>query len=143
MNNRIKYLLILVSTLLIGMAIGFLINGRVTSTRIENMKTYYHNNGFNRDLIRIIEPTPEQKDIVIGIIQDFGGQNIEMMESCRNNQILLFQEMRRELDQYLTSEQIDRLNSFLEERRNRVRRPEDCRPNTPCNPENRKHRNRR
>ncbi len=123
------------------MVIGFLINGRVTSSRIETMNTYYHSHGFNREIIRVIDPTPAQRDEVMGILNDFGSRNIEMMESCRAQHRDLFSEMRKDLDGCLTDIQINRLDRFLNGKRERfLNMQENCNANRTSV---RKHRNRR
>lgn len=136
MNNRLKYTLILVSTLIIGMAIGFLINGRVTSTRIEKIRGYYSEGRFNRELVKIIQPTPEQSDKVSSILKEYSNKNCEMMEGFRSNQKQMFTDMRAELDKILNPEQVKRINNYWERRKHRDNRSHEKRLST------RKHRNR-
>ena len=53
--------IVLVSVLVIGMVIGFLISGRMTSTRVERMKNYYTDIGFNREFMSILRPSKRRE----------------------------------------------------------------------------------
>ena len=64
MKTRIKFTLLLVSTLIIGMVIGFLISGRITSTRVERMRNHYTEIGFNREFMKIINPSSDQREFL-------------------------------------------------------------------------------
>jgi hypothetical protein len=122
MNSKIKYSLIIISTLLIGMVIGFLIGGRITSSRVENMRSYFTNQGFNSEFMRIIKPTPEQRDIIIPILEKHAVQNRELMINFHKGQKDLLVNLKTELDSHLGDEQIDRLNHVLENRNKRFRK---------------------
>ena len=130
MNTKLKYSLIIISTLLIGMIIGFLIGGRITSTRIEKMRSYYTNQGFNREFMRIIEPTPEQRDIIIPILRKHAVLNRELMINFHKGQEELYVDMINDLKIHLDKEQINRLDLVLEKRK---RRYHNTTPNHPRN----------
>ena len=117
MNSTLKYSVILISTLLIGMIIGFLIGGRITSTRIENMRSYYTNQGFNREFVRIIEPTPEQRDVILPILRKHAVLNRELMINFHESQEDLYIDLINDLKTHLDEEQVKRLNHVLERRK--------------------------
>ncbi len=119
MNTKLKYSLIIISTLLIGMIIGFLIGGRITSTRIEKMRSYYTNQGFNREFMRIIEPTPEQRDIIIPILRKHAVLNRELMINFHEGQEELYINLINDLKTHLDDEQVKRLNHVLERRKSK------------------------
>ena len=117
MKTKLKYSLILVTTLVIGMIIGFLISGRMISTRVDQMRNYYTDNGFNREFIRIIQPSPEQRDEIMPILRKYAGFNREHMLDFHEGQRELFFELKDELDTHLTDEQIQKLNYVWERRK--------------------------
>jgi len=117
MKTKLKYSLILVTTLIIGMIIGFLISGRMISTRVDQMRNYYTDNGFNREFIRIIQPSPEQRDEIMPILRKYAGINREHMLDFHEGQRELFFELKDELDTHLTDEQIQKLNHVWERRK--------------------------
>jgi hypothetical protein len=119
MNSKIKYSLIIISTLIIGMVIGFLIGGRITSTRVENMRNYYTNQGFNREFMRIIEPTPGQRDVIIPILRKHAVLNRELMINFHEGQKEHYIDLINDLKKHLDKDQINRLNHVLERRKNK------------------------
>ncbi len=119
MNTKLKYSLIIISTLLIGMIIGFLIGGRITSTRIEKMRSYYTNQGFNREFISIIKPTPEQRDVIMPVLRKHAVLNRELMIDFHKGQENLYIDLVNELKVHLDEEQINRLDLVLEKRKRR------------------------
>lgn len=119
MKTKFKYSLILVSTLLIGMVVGFLISGRITSTRVDKMKSYYTDMGFDRELINIIRPTPEQRKKIAPILKKHATLNREMMEDFHEGQVELFLELKEELAEYLDDTQINQLDRKLDNRKHR------------------------
>lgn len=119
MNTKAKYSLILISTLLMGMIIGFLVGGRITSNRINKMRSYYTNKGFNRQIIKIIKPTPEQRPFIIPILKKYAAINHQLLTDFREGQIDTFIDLKNELETYLNENQIARLNTALEKRNKR------------------------
>jgi len=119
MNSKLKYSLIIISTLLIGMIIGFLVGGRITSKRIDRMRNYYTNQGFNRELMRIIEPTPEQRNIIIPILRKHAILNHEVVIDFHKSQEKLYTVLINDLKAHLDKEQLNRLSFILEKRKKR------------------------
>ena len=119
MKTKFKYSLILVSTLLIGMVVGFLISGRITSTRVDKMKNYYTDTGFNREFMNILRPSPEQRDEIIPILRKYAGYNRALMADFREGQKDLFFDLRSELGEYLDDDQLKRLDHVWEKRKPR------------------------
>lgn len=117
MNKRLKYSLLLICTLFIGMIIGFLVSGRITKTRVDEMKSYYTNIGFNRQFMSIIKPTPEQREVIKPILEKYADYNRDLMIENREGQKELFFNLKNELETHLTEEQINRLNNIWERRK--------------------------
>ncbi len=116
MNTKIKYLLILTSTLVIGMIIGFLIQGRITSSRISRMRNYYTNQGFNREFMKIIRPSKEQRTLIIPILKKHAILNHQLMVNFHEGQEKVFVDLKNELESHLDTDQIMRLNHVFEKR---------------------------
>lgn len=117
MNNRIKISILLIITLIIGMVIGFLISGRLMSNRIENMRYNYSQTGFGKEINRIIQPTPEQREKLKPVFQDFAMKNRELMSSVHEDQKELFKELKEELSEILNDNQLKRLEDHWNKRR--------------------------
>ncbi len=124
MNNRLKIFLLLFATLTIGIIIGFLVSGRVISHRIEKMNNYYSQTGFGKEIMRVIKPTDEQRDIIVPIFRKYADKNQALMGDYRTNQRELFIELRKELNEYLDDDQLQRLNNHWENRKRKFNRGE-------------------
>lgn len=112
MKRKLTYTALFVATLLIGFVIGFLVQGTVTRSRIETMKSAFTERGINREFLRAIRPTPEQMDLMRPILRKYAGEKRDLMQEYRNNQHVLFLEFRQEIDPYLTPAQKDRLDQM-------------------------------
>ncbi len=62
MKKTLKYSAVILVTILIGFAIGFMVNGRMTKAKIKRWKSVNTEQGFNREFIRVIDPTSEQME---------------------------------------------------------------------------------
>ncbi|NQU32851.1 MAG: hypothetical protein HQ521_06420 [Bacteroidetes bacterium] len=117
MNKRLKIFLLFITTLLIGIIIGFLISGRMISHRIEKMNNYYSETGFGREIMRVIKPTEEQREQIIPILKKHAGLNSELMGDYHAEQRELFLKLKEELQEILNDDQINRLTHNWENRR--------------------------
>jgi len=112
MNLKIKNSLILAGTLILGIIIGVLISGRVMHSRVENMKSFYTEQGFNRQIMRVIKPTEEQKKQLRPLFREQAKKNHELFTECRNKRSELMKHFKSELEGYLTDEQMQRLEKM-------------------------------
>lgn len=112
MNTTLKYSLIIVSTLLIGFILGFLVNGRLTHHRMEKMKESFSKQGFSGEFLHMLRLTPDQMEQLQPILKKYGEENRQMMERNREEQRLIFQNLEEEITPYLTAGQIERLEKF-------------------------------
>jgi len=117
MKKRLKISLILIITLLMGMAIGFLISGRVISQRIEKMRNHFSETGFGREIMHVIQPTQEQREKIEPVFRDFAGKNRELMDSYHENQKEVYEELKEELSEILNEEQINKLDNHWSRRK--------------------------
>jgi|AntAceMinimDraft_2_1070361.scaffolds.fasta_scaffold00472_17 hypothetical protein len=128
MSKKIKYSIVIIGTLLIGMIIGFLVGGRITSTRVERMQNYYTDMGFHREFMNILRPTPEQRDEIIPILKKYASYNCDLMSDFREGQKELFFDLKDELEKYLNDDQIKRLDHVWEMKKQRF---QNTSPNHP------------
>ncbi len=112
MNLQIKNSLILAGTLILGIIIGVLISGRVIHSRVENMRNFYTEQGFNRQIMKVIKPTEEQKKQLRPLFREQAKKNHELFTECRNKRKVLMEQFKSELEGYLTDEQMLRLEKM-------------------------------
>lgn len=119
MKKRLTYTSIIIAILLIGFAIGFLIQGRLAHNRMVNMKESFSQKGFERGFNRVVDPTPEQMEVLRPILKKFAEDNKALMNEYRANQHDNMKELRKEIDPYLTEDQIERLDQMRDKWKNR------------------------
>lgn len=122
MKNRVKILILLSVTLIIGLVIGFLVNGRITSYRIDKMRHNYSNTGFGREIVRIIKPNAEQSKELKPILSAFAQKNKELLDDYHQEKEELFVDLKEELADILDDDQLKRLEEFNSDKNKRFKR---------------------
>ena len=140
MDLRIKNTLIVVSTLLIGIVIGFLISGRLTELRMENMRQDFMERGMERQLVRVLKPSPEQMQELRPILDKYAEIRRESFIEHRQLQKQIFDDFEEELKPHLSQKQflrlqqlkkknIERFQGFRDSRSGQGKRHQKGRPN--------------
>lgn len=122
MKPKLKNSLVIVITLLIGFALGILVSGRYTKARIDRLKNFYTEQGFNREFIRVLEPSPEQREELRPILRKYSELNRELLSTHKEEQVELFKNLKSEMWPYLTEAQKERLERFKMQREKRLKR---------------------
>jgi len=119
MSSKLKNSLIIVATLLLGVIIGFLISGRFTKLRLDNMKLNFTEQGMNRHMMKVLQPSPEQLDEISPIFDKYGEIRREQLFEHHQVQQKIFKDFEEELIPYLNDDQIKRLKEMKEGGRDR------------------------
>lgn len=114
MDLRIKNSLIVVGTLMIGIIIGFLISGRLTEMRMENMRQNFMERGMERQLMKVLKPSPEQMQELRPILDKYAEIRKESLIEHRQSQKQIFSDFEEELKPHLSQEQFLRLQQLKE-----------------------------
>ena len=125
MKKTIQIIILITLTFIIGFVVGFLINGRMVSHRIDKMRSYYNETGFGREIMHIIKPSEQQREDIIPILKEYAEENRELIGEYRQDQMETFNDLIYELDDILTQEQLSRLQDHWKRKRARF---EDKRP---------------
>ncbi len=120
MNLKIKNSLIVVGTLMIGIIIGFLINGRLTSMRMDNMRQIFIERGMEKQLMNTINPSQEQMKKIRPIFDNFEEKRRQQLFEHRDEQKVIFEEFENELKPLLSPEQFERLQQLKNKNRERI-----------------------
>lgn len=112
MNNKQKYTFTLLAVLIIGMILGFLINGRLVHRRVDRLQEYFTEHGFGREFIMVLDPSPEQMEKIRPILRTYALQNHKNMIQYREGQARLMENLQKDLKPYLNAVQIKRLNGL-------------------------------
>ncbi len=126
MNLRLKNSLILTGTLIIGLVLGVLISGRVMHSKMTRFRNFYTEQGFNQQIMRVIRPTEDQKKQLEPVFKAQAKRNHDLFIQCRENHRELMEQFKQELNQYLTADQLKRLERM--EMRMRKNQPDHFPP---------------
>ncbi len=109
------------------MIIGFLISGRLISHRIETMKGNYEKTGFGKEIMRIIDPTPTQREKLGPVFREYAKNNHDLMNVYHEDQKELYIELKEDLKEILNKDQIERLDNHWNYRKKRYQRGDSTR----------------
>ncbi len=113
---RYKSLIAILLTLIIGIVIGFLSSTYMRNRKMEEFRSYASYEGFKYQALRVIDPTEEQEEKILPVIESFSRKNQELKIRYREEFITLMKDYKNELEPLLTKEQIQRIESRRRER---------------------------
>lgn len=122
MNIKAKTTLIIIITLIIGIVLGALLNRAFMHLRIRRAFDTVNPSRFMVMLERAIGPNPDQKKLVKEILQKHAKDVAELRKNLSDGMQSSFASMRKDLDSVLTSEQKERLEKMMKDRRPWMRR---------------------
>jgi hypothetical protein len=147
MNNvNIKSALIIITTLVIGVAIGFELSEISIRKRFDKMDSFKGPQGFVQSFEEIIMPDKDQKDKVSSILLKYHDKIDKITKSGMGEISLKMDSMAVELKQILNEEQKARLTEEMQRMKRMPpppkmggnHRPEGDRRPPPGNPDNRR-----
>jgi hypothetical protein len=104
---KTKSIIIIVATLLIGFAIGFLTNAQITRQRLDTFVNQGSYNFFRYRMIQGIDPDAQQAKQIEPILEKYAALADENIMQSRQNMQDSHQAMIDELRPYLTDQQIE------------------------------------
>ena len=110
---RSRSVLVIIATLIIGFAIGFLTNAHLTRKKIQSFVKMGTSTGFKNRIYHIMRPDPAQRKAIDPILEKYSVEIHESVARSRSEIRDIHIEMMKELKPYLTDEQITRMeNTF-------------------------------
>lgn len=117
MTPKVKSSILLISTLIIGMLLGALVNARVAEQRVQQIESLRSQRGFVQYLERGIKPVDDQQRAEIRTVLQRTQERMGLhMRQSRQEVRAILDSMRTELDTVLTDEQMRRLERHLQQR---------------------------
>ena len=118
-TNKLKIILVLSGTLIIGFALGMLTAAQIRNAHIKKFRTFASKDGFTHWTIHVIDPSPEQKEKISPVISKYAKENLALRKKYRNEFVSLMKAYQKELYPLLTKEQIQRLEKMTHPRGHR------------------------
>jgi len=125
---KIKSILIIATTLVIGFIIGFLTNGFFTRQKFEHFVRQGSHDAFKFRMMEIIQPDQNQVKDIEPILEKYARQANESIEVSKDKMKNLHQELLDELKPYLNNNQLHRLDRANERFREVWERPHGPNP---------------
>jgi len=114
--KKIKPQLLLVSTLVIGFVLGFLVSGQLTKREMNDLMRWGTEEGFKELMLETIQPTKDQEIQVNQIIDKYAKSNGELHNKWKKEHGELMRALTSELGGILTAEQMKSFNNHEQEK---------------------------
>ena len=122
-TNKIKIILVLAGTLIIGFALGMLTSAQIRNAHLKKYRSFSSTERFIYGTLHVIDPTPEQKEEIMPVIKKYASENNALREKYRDDFIALMKDFKKELYPYLTDVQKERMDNIARSHNKRPRGP--------------------
>lgn len=114
MTTRVKSVILILATLVIGGLIGALVQAQLTERRYDRLESLRSQRGLARLVERSIEfESPEQREQVMEIIDEAAVKLFEKMRETRRESRAILDSTKEKLAEILTDEQMEKLEKRL------------------------------
>ena len=110
---KVKAVVVISATLILGFAIGFLTSGMINHQRMRKFRSFNSMESFKQRTIHILEPTEEQLKEILPLIDEYAKKMDEIRKDFGKEFFALINDFHNELKPLLTEEQIERLESLM------------------------------
>lgn len=121
---KIKSILIIAGTLIIGFIIGFLTNGFLTRQKFESFVRQGSHDAFKYRMMEIIHPDESQVKDIEPILEKFAEEAHDNIEASKQQMKELHEALMDDLKPYLNRDQLERLERANERFRDVWERPQ-------------------
>lgn len=111
---KTKIIILVIVSLVVGIAIGMTISAYMTKQKIEKWKQGTTPDGMYNNYIKLLQPTAEQADTLEYILREYVNTSTKMMGDSWKDQGRLFDEMEKKINPLLDEEQLQRMEDFKE-----------------------------
>lgn len=118
---KAKPLLLILATLIIGFILGILTSAQIRYHKLNPVRVYFSEDKFREGFYRAIQPDQQQKAKIDIVLDKYARINSELQSSFRKELDASMKDFRKEIDTYLTKEQIARLKEMDERRQQMIR----------------------
>jgi hypothetical protein len=116
---KAKPVILIIATFIIGFILGMLTSAQIRYHKLNPVRFYFSEQRFRDGFYRIIQPDEDQKSKIDVVLDKYAKINSDLQSSFRKEFDASMKQFRKEIDTYLTKEQIARLRE-MDERRQRM-----------------------
>lgn len=118
---KTKPVLLIIATLIIGFILGMLTSAQIRYHKLNPVRVFFSEDRFREGFYRAIQPDEQQKAGIEVVLDKYARINSELQRNYRKEFESSMKEFRKEIDAYLTKDQIARLRE-MDERRQQMNR---------------------
>ena len=138
---KIKSIIVIVLTLVIGFVLGMLTSAQMRYHRLKPVRMYFSEERFREGFYSAIQPDGQQKAKIDLILDKYAKINSELQNNFRKELDASMKDFRKELDSNLTKDQVSRLKDMDDRRQEMIRQNRMNRGNDTINFHNERRRN--
>jgi hypothetical protein len=121
MKTKPKLIIGVIATLIIGFILGMLTSAQIRHHKLAPVSVYFSEERFKDGFYRAIHPDEKQKEKIDIILNKFARLNSELQNNFRRELDANMKSFRKEIDSYLTPQQLERLRDMDERRLKMIR----------------------
>ena len=118
---KIKPVLLILGTLIIGFILGMLTSAQIRYHKLNPVRVFFSEERFREGFYRAIQPDEQQKAKIDLVLDKYARINGDLQSTFRKELESNMKEFRKEMDTYLTRDQIARLREMDERRQQMIR----------------------
>jgi hypothetical protein len=126
---KAKPVLLILATLIIGFVLGMLTSAQIRYHKLNPVRVFFSEERFREGFYRTIQPDEQQKARIDIVLDKYARINSELQSTFRKEFEASMKEFRKEIDSYLTKDQIARLKEMDERRRQMIQHNRSDRKN--------------
>jgi hypothetical protein len=117
---KTKPVLIIIATLIIGFVLGMLTSAQIRFHKLNPVRVFFSEERFREGFYRAIQPDEKQKAGIEIVLDKYARINSDLQRNFRKELDSSMKDFRKEIDAYLTKDQIARLREMDERRQNMI-----------------------
>ena len=117
---KTKPVLLILATLIIGFVLGMLTSAQIRYHKLNPVRVFFSEERFREGFYRTIQPDEQQKEKIDIVLNKYARINSELQTTFRKEFESSMKEFRKEIDAYLTKDQIERLKEMDENRQQMI-----------------------
>ena len=122
---KAKPVLLILGTLIIGFILGMLTSAQIRYHKLNPVRVFFSEERFREGFYRAIQPDEQQKAKIDLVLDKYARINGDLLSTFRKELDSNMKEFRKEIDNYLTRDQVARLREMDERRQQMIRHNRD------------------
>jgi hypothetical protein len=118
---KIKPVFLILATLIIGFVLGMLTSAQIRYHKLSPVRVFFSEERFREGFYHAIQPDEQQKAKIDLVLDKYAKINGDLQSTFRKEFDANMKEFRKEIDSYLTRDQIARLKEMDERRQQMIR----------------------